>query len=421
MSGINSLQSTSQSYEKPLEQKTNDTTEVVEVKEQAQTLSTNDNLQTYKVKKGDTLWGISKDKLGNPQKWTNVFDLNKEQIKDPNLIYPDQVLKLPIKASEAEKPVEPVKPVVQEDPKPVDNKPAVDPVKPIVQEDPKPVDDKPAVDPVKPIVQEDPKPVDNKPSVEPVKNKQYSLIKVAGGAGLVGTAVTAGTFVAITSKLAAPAANLGGYATAQIVAKNLTKVGISLGGPIQVSKMVKAVGGPKVAGAIVAVGVGVTVAGIVAGAYHLHNKSQNSATKEDPKPVDNKSAVDPIKPIANSNTSVSTEKPNVSEENKQVSILKVAGRAGLVGTAVTAGSLIVTTSKLAAPVANLGGYATAQIVAKNLTKIGISLGGPVQVSKMVSAVGGPKVAGAIVAVGVGVTVAGIAAGSYHLYNKSQNK
>ena len=185
--------------------------------------------------------------------------------------------------------------------------------------------------------------------------------------------------------------------------------------------MVKAVGGPKVAGAIVAVGVGVTVAGIVAGAYHLHNKSQNSATKEEPKPVDNKSAVDPVKPIANSNTSVSTEKPNVSEENKQVSILKVAGRAGLVGTAVTAGSLIVTTSKLAAPVANLGGYATAQIVAKNLTKVGISLGGPIQVSKMVNAVGGPKVAGTIVAVGVGVTLAGIAAGSYHLYNKSQNK
>ncbi len=48
--------------------------------------------KTYTVKKGDTLWGIAKRELGNGQKYKELAKINK--IANPNLIYPNQVLRL---------------------------------------------------------------------------------------------------------------------------------------------------------------------------------------------------------------------------------------------------------------------------------------------------------------------------------------
>jgi len=50
---------------------------------------------TYTVKKGDTLWGVAKTFLGNGAKYNQIFEANKGIIKNPNLIYPGQVLRLP--------------------------------------------------------------------------------------------------------------------------------------------------------------------------------------------------------------------------------------------------------------------------------------------------------------------------------------
>lgn len=50
---------------------------------------------TYTVKKGDTLWGISKKYLGNGAKYNLIFNANKGKIKNPNLIYVGQVLTIP--------------------------------------------------------------------------------------------------------------------------------------------------------------------------------------------------------------------------------------------------------------------------------------------------------------------------------------
>ncbi|MBR5817518.1 MAG: LysM peptidoglycan-binding domain-containing protein [Clostridia bacterium] len=50
--------------------------------------------QTYTVKKGDCLWNIAKKYLGSGAKYMTIFNLNKGILKNPNLIYPGQVLRL---------------------------------------------------------------------------------------------------------------------------------------------------------------------------------------------------------------------------------------------------------------------------------------------------------------------------------------
>ena len=49
----------------------------------------------YTVKSGDTLSKISKEHLGNANDYMKIFELNKDQLSDPNMIKPGQVLKLP--------------------------------------------------------------------------------------------------------------------------------------------------------------------------------------------------------------------------------------------------------------------------------------------------------------------------------------
>ncbi|MGA8399320.1 MAG: LysM peptidoglycan-binding domain-containing protein [Stellaceae bacterium] len=49
----------------------------------------------YTVQAGNSLWVISRKAYGNGQHYTVIFGANKEHIKDPNLIYPGQVISLP--------------------------------------------------------------------------------------------------------------------------------------------------------------------------------------------------------------------------------------------------------------------------------------------------------------------------------------
>ncbi|UXX83014.1 peptidoglycan-binding protein LysM [Roseovarius pelagicus] len=53
----------------------------------------------HEVKKGDTLWAIATETLGNGARYTEIFEANKPMLSDPDKIYPGQMLRIPQDAS----------------------------------------------------------------------------------------------------------------------------------------------------------------------------------------------------------------------------------------------------------------------------------------------------------------------------------
>jgi LysM repeat protein len=49
---------------------------------------------SYVVVRGDTLWAISGKFLSKPWRWPEIWQLNKEQIRNPHLIYPGNIVYL---------------------------------------------------------------------------------------------------------------------------------------------------------------------------------------------------------------------------------------------------------------------------------------------------------------------------------------
>ena len=53
--------------------------------------------KSVKIVKGDNLWTIARQVYGSGFDYTIIYRANKNQIKNPNLIYPEQVFVLPVK------------------------------------------------------------------------------------------------------------------------------------------------------------------------------------------------------------------------------------------------------------------------------------------------------------------------------------
>ena len=51
--------------------------------------------KTYTVKSGDTLSKIAKEHLGNANAYMKIYEANRDQLSNPDVIKPGQVLKLP--------------------------------------------------------------------------------------------------------------------------------------------------------------------------------------------------------------------------------------------------------------------------------------------------------------------------------------
>jgi nucleoid-associated protein YgaU len=51
--------------------------------------------RSYTVQKGDSLSKIAKREYGDVQQWHRIYEANRDTIKDPDLIYPGQVIRIP--------------------------------------------------------------------------------------------------------------------------------------------------------------------------------------------------------------------------------------------------------------------------------------------------------------------------------------
>ncbi len=49
----------------------------------------------YEVQKGDTLWRIAEIYYKDGSRYTEIFEANREVIKDPDKIYPGQMIRIP--------------------------------------------------------------------------------------------------------------------------------------------------------------------------------------------------------------------------------------------------------------------------------------------------------------------------------------
>jgi len=88
-------------------------------------LSVEEGTASYRVRRGDHLWGIAERFLGDGFRWVEIWELNRgreidagRHFSDPNLIHPGWLLELPIEIGDAAAPTQPSAPA--DPPPPVD-------------------------------------------------------------------------------------------------------------------------------------------------------------------------------------------------------------------------------------------------------------------------------------------------------------
>ncbi len=68
---------------------------VAQVDDRMQVVTPEPPAQFYTIKPGDSLSKIAKAYYGDPMKYTVIFEANQPMLKDPDLIYPGQVVRIP--------------------------------------------------------------------------------------------------------------------------------------------------------------------------------------------------------------------------------------------------------------------------------------------------------------------------------------
>ncbi len=68
---------------------------IAQVDNQIEVLNKEPEATYYTVQKGDYLSKIAQTHYGDAQKYNVIFEANKPMLKDPDLIYPGQVLRIP--------------------------------------------------------------------------------------------------------------------------------------------------------------------------------------------------------------------------------------------------------------------------------------------------------------------------------------
>ena len=69
--------------------------ELRERRRKAQAAASREMSKFHEVKRGNTLSKIAKEYYGDGSKWPTIFEANQPMLKNPDLIYPGQVLRIP--------------------------------------------------------------------------------------------------------------------------------------------------------------------------------------------------------------------------------------------------------------------------------------------------------------------------------------
>lgn len=78
--------------EKPMMKVASATTETASTQEPVTEIVTGSSVI---IRKGDSLWRVSRRRYGEGVRYTTIFEANRDQIRDPDLIYPGQVFAIP--------------------------------------------------------------------------------------------------------------------------------------------------------------------------------------------------------------------------------------------------------------------------------------------------------------------------------------